>query len=152
MFDTFNHDTFNHVLIAWPLYYRTSITVGIVSVRELSVTVTHGPVAVMERWLCNIAIAWAKLALIRRWLPYSLTTTCRFDYTSIYLLFWCTFFQFDALRSYLESGGCVLVMMTEGGEMKLNTNINFLLEELGVMANSGEPAYKSLVFTCTLQF
>ena len=46
----------------------------------------------------------------------------------------------------------MLVMMTEGGEMKLNTNINFLLEELGVMANSGEPAYKSLVFTCTLQF
>jgi hypothetical protein len=33
----------------------------------------------------------------------------------------------------------VLVMMTEGGETKLNTNINFLLEELGVMANSGEP-------------
>lgn len=46
--------------------------------------------------------------------------------------------QFNALRSYLESGGCVLVMMTEGGEMKHNTNINFLLEELGVMANSGE--------------
>ena len=33
---------------------------------------------------------------------------------------------------------CVLVMLTEGGEMKLNTNINFLLEEFGVMANNGE--------------
>lgn len=33
----------------------------------------------------------------------------------------------------------MLVMMTEGGELKHNTNINFLLEELGVMANSGEP-------------
>ena len=30
------------------------------------------------------------------------------------------------------------MMMTEGGEVKHNTNINFLLEELGVMANSGE--------------
>ena len=31
----------------------------------------------------------------------------------------------------------MLVMMSEGGEGKLNTNINFLLEEFGVMANSG---------------
>ena len=43
----------------------------------------------------------------------------------------------------------MLVMMTEGGEMKLNTNINFLLEELGVMANSGELANETLMFACT---
>ncbi len=49
-----------------------------------------------------------------------------------------TLCQFDALRGYLEDGGCVLVLMSEGGEGKLNTNINFLLEEFGVMANSGE--------------
>lgn len=29
-------------------------------------------------------------------------------------------------------------MMSEGGEGKLNTNINFLLEEFGIMANSGK--------------
>lgn len=29
-------------------------------------------------------------------------------------------------------------MVTEGGETKHNTNINFLLEEFGIMANSGE--------------
>ena len=29
------------------------------------------------------------------------------------------------------------MMTSEGGEAKLNTNINFLLEEFGVMANSG---------------
>ena len=40
-------------------------------------------------------------------------------------------------------------MMTEGGETKLNTNINFLLEELGVMANSGEPASETLMLACT---
>ena len=46
--------------------------------------------------------------------------------------------QFEALRSYLEEGGSVLVMVTEGGESKHCTNINFLLEEFGIMANSGE--------------
>ena len=29
-------------------------------------------------------------------------------------------------------------MVTEGGEAKHCTNINFLLEEFGIMANSGE--------------
>ena len=46
--------------------------------------------------------------------------------------------QFDALRQYIDIGGCVLVMMTEGGEVKHNTNVNFLLEELGVMVNNGK--------------
>ena len=33
------------------------------------------------------------------------------------------------------------MMMMEGGEVKHNTNINFLLEEHGVMVNSGmQPA------------
>ena len=32
----------------------------------------------------------------------------------------------------------MLVMVTEGGETKHRTNINFLLEEFGIMANSGE--------------
>lgn len=38
----------------------------------------------------------------------------------------------------MDSGGCVLVLMTEGGEQKQNTNINFLLEEYGIMVNNGE--------------
>ena len=29
-------------------------------------------------------------------------------------------------------------MMGEGGESKFNTNINFLLEEFGVMVNTGK--------------
>lgn len=44
--------------------------------------------------------------------------------------------EFEALQLYLEGGGAALVMMTEGGEAKHNTNINFLLEEFGIMANS----------------
>ena len=46
--------------------------------------------------------------------------------------------QFHALREYMDKGGCVLVLMTEGGELKQNTNINFLLEEFGIMVNNGE--------------
>jgi intraflagellar transport protein 52 len=38
----------------------------------------------------------------------------------------------------VEGGGSVLVMMGEGGESKFNTNINFLLEEYGVMVNTGK--------------
>lgn len=46
--------------------------------------------------------------------------------------------QFHVLREYMDGGGCVLVLMTEGGEVKQNTNINFLLEEFGIMVNNGE--------------
>lgn len=38
----------------------------------------------------------------------------------------------------MDKGGCVLVLMTEGGELKQNTNINFLLEEFGIMVNNGK--------------
>ena len=46
-------------------------------------------------------------------------------------------FQFEAMKKYLEAGGSILVMMNEGGEIKYNTNINFFLEEYGVMVNTG---------------
>lgn len=32
----------------------------------------------------------------------------------------------------------MLVMLGEGGEMRYDTNINFLLEEFGIMVNNGE--------------
>lgn len=44
--------------------------------------------------------------------------------------------EFHVLREYMDKGGCVLVLMTEGGEIKQNTNINFLLEEFGIMVNN----------------
>ena len=44
--------------------------------------------------------------------------------------------QFDLIRTYMENGGSVLVMLGEGGETRFDTNINFLLEEYGVMVNA----------------
>lgn len=47
------------------------------------------------------------------------------------------FIQLEVLKQYLVSGGGMLVMLGEGGEMKYDTNINFLLEEFGIMVNNG---------------
>ncbi|XP_056293775.1 intraflagellar transport protein 52 homolog [Pseudoliparis swirei] len=44
--------------------------------------------------------------------------------------------ELEVLKLYLDGGGNVLVMLGEGGEMKYNTNINFLLEEFGVVVNN----------------
>ena len=41
------------------------------------------------------------------------------------------------LKQYLDEGGDILVMLGEGGETKYDTNINFLLEEFGIMVNNG---------------
>lgn len=44
--------------------------------------------------------------------------------------------ELEVLKQYLDGGGNVLVMLGEGGEMKYDTNINFLLEEFGIMVNN----------------
>eukprot|EP00112_Aurelia_sp_Birch-Aquarium-sp1_P008013 Seg1876.4 transcript_id=Seg1876.4/GoldUCD/mRNA.D3Y31 product="Intraflagellar transport protein 52" protein_id=Seg1876.4/GoldUCD/D3Y31 len=44
--------------------------------------------------------------------------------------------EFDAIKQYIDNGGNVIVMMSEGGENSFKTNINFLLEDYGVMVNS----------------
>ncbi|XP_069740257.1 intraflagellar transport protein 52 homolog isoform X4 [Narcine bancroftii] len=44
--------------------------------------------------------------------------------------------ELDVLKMYLENGGCVLVMLGEGGESKYVTNINYLLEQYGIMINN----------------
>ncbi len=54
------------------------------------------------------------------------------------LLYICGVVQLEVLKQYLDSGGGLLVMLGEGGEMKYDTNINFLLEEFGIMVNNGE--------------
>lgn len=48
------------------------------------------------------------------------------------------FVQFSALEAYVESGGSVLVMLGEGGELRFETNINYFLEEYGIMVNNGK--------------
>lgn len=45
--------------------------------------------------------------------------------------------QFEVLKHYLVGGGNILVMLGEGGEIRYDTNINFLLEEFGIMVNNG---------------
>ncbi|XP_017397711.2 intraflagellar transport protein 52 homolog isoform X1 [Cebus imitator] len=44
--------------------------------------------------------------------------------------------MFEILKKYLDSGGDILVMLGEGGESRFDTNINFLLEEYGIMVNN----------------
>ncbi|XP_060854267.1 intraflagellar transport protein 52 homolog [Rhopalosiphum padi] len=44
--------------------------------------------------------------------------------------------EFNCLHKYIDLGGSVLVMFSEGGEKELHTNINYLLEEFGIMVNS----------------
>ncbi|XP_034940573.1 intraflagellar transport protein 52 homolog [Chelonus insularis] len=44
--------------------------------------------------------------------------------------------ELNSIRGFINSGKNVLVMLGEGGENKLNTNINFLLEEFGIMINN----------------
>ncbi|XP_047141945.1 intraflagellar transport protein 52 homolog isoform X1 [Hydra vulgaris] len=44
--------------------------------------------------------------------------------------------EFEAMKSYLENGGSILAMLSEGGEQKTKTNLNFMLEEYGIMGNT----------------
>jgi len=44
--------------------------------------------------------------------------------------------EFTAIKSYITAGGGVLFMLGEGGEVKCNTNVNYLLEEFGIMINN----------------
>uniref|UniRef100_A0A4W4FDN1 ABC-type uncharacterized transport system domain-containing protein n=1 Tax=Electrophorus electricus TaxID=8005 RepID=A0A4W4FDN1_ELEEL len=44
--------------------------------------------------------------------------------------------ELEVLKHYVDGGGNVLVMLGEGGEVKNDTNINFLLEDFGIMVNS----------------
>ncbi|XP_076276852.1 intraflagellar transport 52 [Lasioglossum baleicum] len=44
--------------------------------------------------------------------------------------------EMNSIRKFLNSSGHILVMLGEGGENKSNTNVNFLLEEFGIMVNN----------------
>ena len=43
--------------------------------------------------------------------------------------------ELDALKQYLEGGKSIIFMAGEGGELKLGTNINYLLENNGIFIN-----------------
>lgn len=40
--------------------------------------------------------------------------------------------EFDAMKSYMEGGGSILITLGEGGETRYDTNVNFFLEEYGI--------------------
>jgi intraflagellar transport protein 52 len=44
--------------------------------------------------------------------------------------------EFEALKRFVENNGSLLILLTEGGENKLDTNINFLLDDFGIFINN----------------
>ncbi|VDM67465.1 unnamed protein product [Strongylus vulgaris] len=44
--------------------------------------------------------------------------------------------EMESIGRFLTNGGSVLVMLSEGGEQAADTNINFLLEEFGIVVNN----------------
>ncbi|GAB1601950.1 intraflagellar transport protein 52 homolog [Argonauta hians] len=44
--------------------------------------------------------------------------------------------EFNTMKRYISKGGNVFVMLGEGGEERYENNINFLLEEYGIMVNN----------------
>jgi intraflagellar transport protein 52 len=44
--------------------------------------------------------------------------------------------EFEALKQFLYNDGSLLILLSEGGESKLDTNINFLLDEYGINVNN----------------
>ncbi|KAK6028943.1 hypothetical protein OSTOST_04954, partial [Ostertagia ostertagi] len=44
--------------------------------------------------------------------------------------------EMEAIGRFITNGGAVLVLLSEGGEQQADTNINFLLEEFGIVGNS----------------
>ena len=44
--------------------------------------------------------------------------------------------ELQDIRRYVDEGGRVILMLAEGGEQKLGTNINAMLEQLGISVNN----------------
>jgi intraflagellar transport protein 52 len=44
--------------------------------------------------------------------------------------------EFDTLKNHIETGGKILILMSEGGENKMGTNLNYLLEQFGISVNN----------------
>ena len=51
--------------------------------------------------------------------------------------------ELQDIRRYIEEGGRCVILMTEGGENKLNTNVNAMLEQVGISVNSDSVVRKT---------
>lgn len=45
--------------------------------------------------------------------------------------------EIEYIQKFIETGKSVLILLSEGGETNLNTNINQLIEQFGIMVNNG---------------
>ncbi|CAB1102185.1 unnamed protein product [Ectocarpus sp. CCAP 1310/34] len=50
--------------------------------------------------------------------------------------------EFEAVKSYLRSGGSAVFLLGEGGEERLGTNVNYLLEEYGMTVHKDSVLWK----------
>lgn len=46
--------------------------------------------------------------------------------------------KFSNLKSFLDNGGKVLILLEEGGERKSSSNVNYFMEEFGISINNGK--------------
>ena len=46
--------------------------------------------------------------------------------------------EFNALRQHIENGGKLMVIAEQNMDKETETNIDFLLEEYGIMINQGK--------------
>ena len=44
--------------------------------------------------------------------------------------------EFEELTKYFNGGGSLLVMLSEGGEARHGTNVNYLIEQFGISVNN----------------
>merc|ERR1719229_1298202 len=44
--------------------------------------------------------------------------------------------EFNAIKDFVANGGALFILLGEGGEGKCGTNINYLLEDFGMMVNT----------------
>lgn len=44
--------------------------------------------------------------------------------------------EFNIMKNHIETGGKILILLNEGGEAKMNTNLNYLLEQFGISMNN----------------
>lgn len=58
--------------------------------------------------------------------------------------------EMNCLKKYIDGGGSLLVMLGDGGENQFQTNINFLLEEYGIMINNGKKIFVGGIYCSSI--
>lgn len=56
--------------------------------------------------------------------------------------------QFEAIKDFLNSGGSAAFLLGEGGEDRLGTNVNYLLEEYGMTVHKDSVVRGRVTWLC----